>query len=137
MTKKTKRIRPSPIKPEYVSPSEIFPWLRKESNADYEKRMKLREKNMKKHPRLKAHAYGTDWEYTEKIKTFDEDVILKDPLLFIDVNEADTKQKKALKKWLTGQTCPKIPGVEWACYPSDYGRFYEAFVEGKIATVTD
>jgi hypothetical protein len=110
---------------------------------------------MKKHPRLKVKAYC----YIEKKTTATvlnlnyEEIsqdkkypgihearfwkVFSDFILFIDVNEADQKQKKALRKWLTGQTCPLIPGVEWACYPSDYNRFIDAFWEGRIAIVND
>jgi hypothetical protein len=128
VAKKTKK----PLKPDYVSLSEIFPWLKKETEDAYNYRMKLREKNQKKHPRLKVHAYGDKANFLPE-----QGFILYDPQFFIDVNEADLKQKKALKEWLTGQTCPLIPGVELACYPSDYGRFIEAFWEGRIATVND
>jgi len=130
VAKKTKKT------PSKTSLYDIFVYG-EEGKEEYFKRRKLREKMEKAHPRLKVHAYGTEWYYTEQISAFDEDIILKDPLLFIDVNEADQKQKKTLRKWLTGQTCPVIPGVEGACFPHDYHRFYEAFIEGKIATVND
>lgn len=132
-----KKTRKAPAKVVHAKFKDFFPWFDHETDEDFKKRMKLREKNEKLHQRLKVHAYGTEWSYTEKIKTFDEDIILKDPTMFIDVNEADTKQKKALSKWLTRQTRPLIPGVEGACFPHDYHRFYEAFIEGKIATVND
>lgn len=125
------------VKQDFCTFADIFPWLRMEKLTDkeYEKRKKKREAMEKKHPRLKVHAYGTNWECAGE--PFDADVIIRDPQLFIDVNEADQKQKNALKKWLTGQTCPLIPGVEWACYPSDYGSFYSAFIDGRVATITD
>jgi hypothetical protein len=58
-------------------------------------------------------------------------------LTFIDSADLDKVQRKAYEKWLIGQTRPVIPGVESASYFSDYHRFYEAFIEGRIATIND
>ena len=87
----------------------------------------------KKHPRLRPWIYGQPYRSGWK------DVWLKsdDYTSYIDVSEADPAQKKALVKWLEGQTCPVIPGVEMACYEWDYRRFVDSFYRGETASIND
>jgi hypothetical protein len=129
MTKQTKK----PLKTEYCTLADIFPWLKMEklTRKEYEKRNKKREAMEKKHPRLKVHAYG------ENMERVGSGWIIRDAKFFIDASEADPKQKKELTKWLHGQTCPLIPGVEAACYSWDYQKWYSAFIDGRVAEVTD
>jgi hypothetical protein len=133
MTKK------KPLKTEYCTLADIFPWLKMEklTQKEYEKRQAKRKRAERAHPKLKVKAYGDDWYFESKKKSLSGGVIIRDAQLFIDVSEADPKQKKALNKWLNGQTCPKIPGVEAACYVHDYARFHEAFIDGRVAEVND
>lgn len=132
----------SPLRQAVQDAHEDYFWALQYYHAsdEYKKFEEKRKKMEKKHPRLKAHAFGNGWWYAEPIRVMYEDVkeiILNDPLLFIDVSKADKVQKKALTEWLRGQTLPVIPGVDMACFTWDYDRFYHAFVRGNVATVND
>lgn len=125
-------------KPDYVSFADIFPWLRGErlSEEEYKKRQKKREKMEKAHPRAHSKAFG------EKVKLIRDGektlgFVIHDPLYFIDSDDLDKSQRKAYEKWLDGQTRPLIPGVEAASYPSDYNRFHDAYISGRVAAVND
>ena len=130
--------QPKFVKQEYASFADIFPWLRGEvvDEKEYEKRKKKREKMEKAHPCAKSKAWG------EKVKLIRDGektlgFIIHDPLYFIDSADLDKAQRKAYENWLTGQTRPLIPGVGAASYCSDYNRFHDAYVQGRIATITD
>lgn len=58
----------------------------------------------------------------------------KDSNVYFD--EIPKKQHKPLRKWLSGQTRPFVPGRE-ACFRWDYERWLEAWARGKKAVIWD
>jgi hypothetical protein len=141
---------------EKVSLSEIFPWLKKETDKEHKARMKKRDAMRKKHQMARTKAYcfiDQRTTATEKHLHYEDLLnpdqkypgirdarfwyVFSDFILFIDSADLDKVQRKAYEKWLIGQTRPVIPGVESASYFSDYHRFYDAFIEGRTATIND
>ena len=131
-----------PAKTEYVSVFDVFPWLRsglydhkRDSKEAVEKARKKREKMEKAHPKAKANAWGYKWHRCSGHPR--DGIIMVDPIYFIDSADLDKAQRKAYEKWLDGQTRPLIPGVEAASWTHDYERFYDSYVQGRIATIID